>query len=138
MFTPLRVLLAALALSLLSGVQPAQAGNKHPVILVHGFAGFGPTEMLGYKYWGGLTNLESKLQGRYPDQLVKTAVVGPFSSNWDRAVELFYQIKGGCVDYGMLHANTHGHLQKPEEYWRNGRTCHAGLYPNGTYFGRYA
>ncbi|HEY0856565.1 MAG TPA: hypothetical protein VGE16_05885 [Albitalea sp.] len=129
MFTALRALLAALALSLLSGVQPAQAGNNHPVILVHGFAGFGPTEMLGYKYWGGLTNLESKLQARYPDQLVKTAVVGPFSSNWDRAVELFYQIKGGCVDYGMLHANAHGHLRKPEEYWRNGRTCHPGLYP---------
>lgn len=128
MFITLRALLAALALSLLSGLQPAHAGNSYPVILVHGFAGFGPKEMLGYKYWGGLTNLETRLQARYPDQLVRTAVVGPFSSNWDRAVELFYQIKGGCVDYGMLHANTHNHLQKPEAYWGNGRTCYEGLY----------
>jgi triacylglycerol lipase len=111
-----------------SGMVPALAANHHPVVLVHGFAGFGPTEMLGYKYWGGLTNLESQLQSRYSDQLVRTAVVGPFSSNWDRAVELFYQIKGGCVDYGMLHANNAGHLRKPEDHYRNGRTCYPGLY----------
>jgi len=107
----------------------ALAANKYPVVLVHGFAGFGPTEMLGYKYWGGLTNLETSLQARYGgDQLVRTAVVGPFSSNWDRAVELFYQIKGGCVDYGMMHANTAGHVRKPEDSFHTGRTCYPGLY----------
>src|SRR6185369_15680765 len=84
----------------------------------------------GYKYWGGLTNLETALQQRYTDQMVRTAVVGPFSSNWDRAVELFYQIKGGCVDYGMLHANANGHLRKPEDFWHNHRTCYPGLYPS--------
>jgi triacylglycerol lipase len=125
----LRALLAALLLSVLGGLQPAQAANTYPVIFVHGFAGFGRSEMLGYKYWGGLTDLEAQLRSRYSDQPVKTAVVGPFSSNWDRAVELYYQIKGGCVDYGMLHANTHGHLRKPEDYFHNGRTCHPGLYP---------
>ena len=110
----LRLLLAALlAVTSFAGLAPAQAANNHPVIFVHGFAGFGRTEMLGYKYWGGLTDLEVQLRSRYADQIVKTAVVGPFSSNWDRAVELYYQIKGGCVDYGMLHANTHGHLRRP-------------------------
>src|SRR5437868_9382379 len=74
----LRVVLATVV-SLLGGMQPALASNTAPVILVHGFAGFGPTEMLGYKYWGGLTNLETQLQQRYSDQLVRTAVVGPFS-----------------------------------------------------------
>jgi triacylglycerol lipase len=106
----------------------AQAANNAPVILVHGFAGFGRSEMLGYKYWGGLTDLEVQLQSRYSDQLVRTAVMGPFSSNWDRAVELFYQIKGGCVDYGMLHANAAGHLRRPEDFFHNGRTCYPGLY----------
>jgi triacylglycerol lipase len=126
----LRLLLAALvAVTSFAGTALSQAANNHPVIFVHGFAGFGRTEMLGYKYWGGLTDLEVQLRSRYADQMVKTAVVGPFSSNWDRAVELYYQIKGGCVDYGMLHANTHGHLRRPEDYYRNGRTCHPGLYP---------
>ena len=128
-FAIVRALMAALLLSLLGSPPPVHAANSYPVIFVHGFAGFGRDEMLGYKYWGGLTDLEAQLRARYADQPVKTAVVGPFSSNWDRAVELYYQIKGGCVDYGMLHANTHGHLRKPEEYFRNGRTCHPGLYP---------
>lgn len=120
---------AAAGLVLTSALLPAWAANNDPVVFVHGFAGFGRSEMLGYKYWGGLTDLQTQLQARYSDQKVATAVVGPFSSNWDRAVELFYQIKGGCVDYGMLHANTAGHLRKPESYYRNGRTCHPGLYP---------
>jgi len=125
----LRVLLAAAVVSIVSGFQPAVASNNYPVIFVHGFAGFGRSEMLGYKYWGGLTDLQTQLQSRYSDQLVRTAQVGPFSSNWDRAVELFYQVKGGCVDYGQMHANDNGHLQKPENYWHNGRTCYPGLYP---------
>ncbi len=124
-----RVLGAAISAMLLSGLQPALASNTYPVILVHGFAGFGRTEMLGYKYWGGLTDLETQLQSRYADQLVRTAVVGPFSSNWDRAVELYYQIKGGCVDYGSEHAQASGHLRRPDDFYRNGRTCYPGLYP---------
>jgi triacylglycerol lipase len=116
-------------LSLGSAALPVLAANNNPVILVHGFAGFGRSELLGYKYWGGLTDLQEQLKTRYPDQLVATAVVGPFSSNWDRAVELFYQIKGGCVDYGALHAAANGHYERPESYYHNGRTCYAGLYP---------
>ena len=85
------MLAAAIAATSFAGLAPAQAANSHPVIFVHGFAGFGRSEMLGYKYWGGFTDLETQLQSRYADQLVKTAVVGPFSSNWDRAVELFFR-----------------------------------------------
>jgi triacylglycerol lipase len=50
-----------------------------------------------------------------------TASIGPFSSNWDRACELFAQIKGGRVDYGQAHANEFGHA-------RYGRTF-SGMYP---------
>jgi triacylglycerol lipase len=116
-------------LSLGSAALPVLAANNNPVILVHGFAGFGRSELLGYKYWGGLTDLQEQLKTRYPDQLVATAVVGPFSSNWDRAVELFYQIKGGCVDYGALHAAANGHYERPESVYHDGRTCYPGLYP---------
>ena len=116
-------------LSLGSQALPALAANNDPVILVHGFAGFGRNELLGYKYWGGLDDLQEQLKARYTNQLVATAVVGPFSSNWDRAVELFYQIKGGCVDYGALHSSANGHYERPESYYHDGRTCYAGLYP---------
>ena len=40
---------------------------------------------------------------------VHTAAVGPISSNWDRAAELFAYIKGGQVDYGESHAAKFGH-----------------------------
>ena len=30
--------------------------------------------------------------------------IGPISSNWDRAVEVYYQLKGGQVDYGLNHS----------------------------------
>ena len=44
---------------------------------------------------------------------VFTASYGPLSSNWDRAVELYYYIKGGMVDYGAVHAMRHGHDLSP-------------------------
>lgn len=90
----------------------AHAGNSEPIILVHGFVGWGPNEMYGYKYWGGLNDVASALTTVRPswctsnDCQIMTAVVGPVSSNWDRAVELFYQIKGGCVNYGHHHSTT--------------------------------
>ena len=121
--------LACAGLALATAAVPALAANNDPVILVHGFAGFGRGELLGYKYWGGLDDLQVQLQGRYPNQLVATATVGPFSSNWDRAVELFYQIKGGCVDYGAVHSSANQHLQRPESRFHDGRTCYPGLYP---------
>ena len=42
------------------------------------------------------------------------------SSVWDRAVELFWQIKGGRVDYGAEHAARHGHARYGRKF--------AGLY----------
>lgn len=88
------------------------ANSQPPIILVHGFFGWGRDEMLGYYYWGGSFDLESYLieQGF----TVYTASVGPISSNWDRAVELYAQIKGGQVDYGKTHSEKFGLIQKPD------------------------
>ncbi|MGL6220539.1 MAG: hypothetical protein ACRC36_21005, partial [Lacrimispora sphenoides] len=36
-------------------------GNSYPIVLVHGFMGFGREELLGYKYWGGVVDLQEKL-----------------------------------------------------------------------------
>ena len=84
--------------------------------------GWGPDEMAGYKYWGGKNDIINYLKEQGFE--VYTASVGPVSSNWDRAVELYYQIKGGQVDYGQDHAKTYGLIQKPEA--KN----FPGLYPD--------
>lgn len=87
--------------------------NKYPIVLVHGFAGWGTDEMMGYKYWGGFYDLEEYLEKRGFE--VITISMGPVSSNWDRAVEMFYQLKGGQVDYGKGHSYEYGIIQKPKE-----------------------
>ncbi|MGG3466785.1 lipase [Neobacillus pocheonensis] len=83
------------------------SGNDYPIVLVHGLTGWGRDEMFGFKYWGGLNDLEQYLNNS--GHRTYTAVVGPISSNWDRAVELYYYIKGGTVDYGAAHAKKYGH-----------------------------
>ncbi|DAZ95145.1 TPA: hypothetical protein N0F65_009854 [Lagenidium giganteum] len=101
----LLVLVAACTALLVARVE---ADNKYPIVLVHGYGGWGHDEVGGHKYWGGF-------HGDYQEELkaqgyeVYTAVVGPFASNWDRACELYANIKGGTVNYGPNHAKHHGH-----------------------------
>ncbi len=94
-----------LALALLCAARGAVAANNYPIVLVHGFLGFGPDQYVksGFKYWGGYDDIITRLRGKTNRQ-VWAAAVGPVSSNWDRSAELFYQIKGGCVDYGAQHS----------------------------------
>ena len=87
------------------------ASNKYPIILMHGFMGWGRDEMNSYYYWGGSTDLEEYLRSEGYE--VYTVSMGPISSNWDRAIEAFYQIKGGQVDYGESHSDKYGIIQKP-------------------------
>ena len=111
-----RILLAVLALALLPA-GAARAANNDPVVLVHGFLGFGPEAFptSGYLYWGGYHDIAAHLRLYKGPHTVHTATVGAISSNWDRAAELYAQIKGGCVDYGLKHARTPapGQEQKP-------------------------
>lgn len=93
--------------------------NTYPIVLVHGFGGWGRDEVLGFKYWGGFVDIQDHLKAQ--GYSTHTAAVGPFSSNWDRAVELYAQIVGGRVDYGAAHSARHGHA-------RYGR-AYPGLYP---------
>ena len=95
--------------------------NQHPIILVHGFMGWGRDEMGSYRYWGGKNDIENELTKNGFE--VYTSNVGPVSSNWDRAVELFYQIKGGQVDYGRGHSKSFGLIQKPKG------KVYKGIYP---------
>lgn len=93
--------------------------NKYPIILVHGFCGWGRDEVFGFKYWGGDHDIERKLNDLHYQTY--SAAVGPISSSWERAVELYYYLVGGTVDYGAAHAKKYGIL-------RYGRTF-PGIYP---------
>lgn len=116
----IRRALAACSLALYSllATPSAFGAENDTVVFIHGFLGWGRDEMLGLKYWGG--------PGRdFQEDLIErgvpavTVAVGPVSSNWDRAVEAWHQLAGGCVDYGAAHAAQHRHA-------RFGR-CHEAL-----------
>ena len=73
-----------------------------------------------YHYWGGIDDIPKYLSTNgYPAYAAK---VGPVSSNYDRAVDLYYYIKGGYVDYGKFHSGKYGHMQKKSRYY-------PGVYP---------
>ena len=50
--------------------------NSCPIILIHGFLGWGRDEMAGYYYWGGRMDLEADLKNAGFE--VYTVSVGPF------------------------------------------------------------
>ena len=82
-----------------------------PIILVHGLGGWGSEKLAGNYYWGGKTDLKEFLEENGYEVYVSN--VGALSSNWDRAIELYYEIKGGQVDFGLEHSKQFGHLQRP-------------------------
>lgn len=86
--------------------------NTYPIIFVHGLAGF--DDVLGIPYWGGTYNISKDLNARGYENYV--TAVGPFSSNWDRACELYAEIKGGTVDYGKAHSEKYGHARYGRTY----------------------
>jgi triacylglycerol lipase len=111
-------LLACAALLAFSPGGTARAANNYPVVLVHGVLGFGPDAFpaSGFLYWGGYGDIAARMQRYKGPHAVTAAAVGPISSNWDRAAELYTQIKGGCVDYGATHVARNGYpgqAQKP-------------------------
>ena len=97
------------------------SNNNHPIILIHGFMGWGQDEMGGYNYWGGKNDYIKILEEE--GHTIYQVSVGPVSSNWERAIELYYQIKGGQVDYGKKHSDKYNIIQKPEN------KVYDGLYP---------
>nr|WP_185598574.1 hypothetical protein [Listeria booriae] len=101
----------------------AASQNDYPIVLVHGLAGWDRNEALGFKYWGGLYDIQEILKQKgYPTM---TAAVGPFASNWDRTAELYAYIMGGTVDYGAAHAakeNMQGSEKHTQESTNSGAT----------------
>ncbi|CAG8601547.1 alpha/beta-hydrolase [Rhizophagus irregularis] len=93
-----------------------------PVVFVEGFLGPGKPA-----YWGPLEKIFSSSDDRNnKNQKLKNRrciyiTPGCVSSLHDRAIEIFYQIKGGRVDYGEEHSKKYGHSRYGREY--------PGLYP---------
>ncbi|MFW3527833.1 YSIRK-targeted triacylglycerol lipase [Staphylococcus caprae] len=108
-----------------------QYKNHDPIILVHGFNGYtadnGPA--LAGNYWGG-DRIKLTQELRAKGYNVSEASVSAFGSNYDRAVELYYYIKGGKVDYGAAHAAKYGHDRYGKTYagayreWQPGQKIH--------------
>lgn len=92
-----------------------------PLVFVHGLFGWGSDEGIDKKipYWGATTgNLMEFLANQGAE--CYAASVGPVSSAWDRACELYARLTGTTVDYGKAHSEKYGHN-------RFGRTYEAPL-----------
>lgn len=78
---------------------------RYPIVFVHGLFGWGSDEGIDRKmpYWGATTgNLTEFLNEQGFD--CYSASVGPISSAWDRACELYARLTGTRVDYGAVHS----------------------------------
>lgn len=113
------------------GNQGVVKKNKYPIILAHGFSGY-PDESKPAvlpPYWGGnKVDLDKELNKQGYD--VREGGMSPFGSDYDRALELYYYIKGGTVDYGAYHAEKFGHDRYGKTYegiypeWEPGKKVH--------------
>lgn len=88
--------------------------TDYPYIFVHGMGGWSPTNKFYSMspYWGGGLSLsDTDLITMLNAQGIEAyaPAVGPLSSAWDRACELYAQLKGTTVDYGEAHSKAHGH-----------------------------
>ena len=102
----LAICMLATAILPLSGCQKLIAKfTEEPIqytyVLVHGMGVWGESANLNNvtPYWGSTTGGIS-VYLRSQGHLVQEVSVGPFSSAWDRACELYAQLTGTRVDYG--------------------------------------
>ncbi len=93
--------------------------NEHPWVFVHGMGGW--ADFNGEAYWGGWADSEGDVIALYNSHGVEAyaAVVGPLSSAWDRACELYAQLTGTVVDYGEAHSKAHNHDRYGYDYTDN-------------------
>jgi len=96
--------------------------TTYPHVFVHGLGGFGDDAGLPVSYWGSTA-------GALLPELEKEGFtcfapsVDPVRSAWDRACELYAQLVGAQVDYGIAHSEQYNHE-------RFGQTYDAPLFPD--------
>lgn len=96
-------------------IDKSKFNTDYPYIFVHGMGGWAPSsDYYAFSpYWGGglLPGATDDIIKSLNEQGVEAyaPAVGPLSSAWDRACELYAQLMGTVVDYGAAHAEAHGH-----------------------------
>ena len=89
----------------------------YPIVFVHGLFGWGADEGIDKKlpYWGATTGSLTDFLNENGFETY-SASVGPISSAWDRACELFARLTGTRVDYGKVHAKRAHHRRFGRAY----------------------
>ncbi len=90
---------------------------EYPYVLVHGLGGWGEGSGINdvAPYWGSTSgDLATLLRNEGFE--VYTPSIGPVSSAWDRACELYAQLTGTRVDYGEAHSKEHNHERYGRTY----------------------
>lgn len=91
--------------------------GKYPVVFIHGMFGWGEGEGINsvVPYWGATTG---DLVEWLNDNGCRSysVSVGPMSSAWDQACEIYAQLTGTRVDYGEAHAKQYNHKRFGREH----------------------
>ncbi|KEF60833.1 uncharacterized protein A1O9_02395 [Exophiala aquamarina CBS 119918] len=83
-------------LATLVGNNQAQRQDlTNPIVLVSGFSGWGEAIFGTINYWGGFGDIPTALL--HAGYTVIVVRIGPLSSNWERACEVYRQLSSGYV-----------------------------------------
>lgn len=93
-------------------------GETYPFIFVHGMTGWGEDAKMSESmyYWGFSDGLNLMAELREDGYEAYAPSVGPMSSAYDRACELYAQLTGTRVDYGEAHSKEYGHERYGRDY----------------------
>lgn len=92
--------------------------TAYPLVFVHGMFGWGQNEGINKKapYWGATSGSITEHLASQMGVECYAASVGPMSSAWDQACELYAHLTGSTVDYGEAHSKKHGHKRYGRTY----------------------
>ena len=95
-----------------------EKNGPYPYIFVHGMTGWGENSAMNEKmpYWGFSKEQDLMKYLRSEGNEVYAPSVGPLSSAYDRACELYAQLTGTRVDYGEAHSKEYGHERYGRDY----------------------
>ncbi len=97
------------------------SSETSPIVFCHGLFGWGERQLGGYPYFVCARRLERKEPDACPPFLFPST--GPISSIHDQACELFYQLKGGTINFGKDHSERFCHARYSRDY------SGCGMYP---------
>lgn len=93
---------------------------EYPIVFIHGMFGWGEDVVFNrfMPYWGGTCGSITKYL-RSKNIECYAVSVGPASSAWDQACELYAQLTGTTVDYGKAHSQKHNHKQFGRQFTKS-------------------